>query len=405
MTGAEQKRGAQTEKPRPEIARRQCHDHAQPAGAAGGNGEARRVGVQADAREAAPGQHRGQAVRPFVGQRHYVARARPRHRGEHQYRRNHGETQNDRRRRRRLAGERSPPHFSHDDLHAGRSSTARRGHPARTSTSRSFGLVSSAAGNVGLTTAMCSRDRPPPGAPDGRDNGLISGASRLRGPDAPHAVPRLRFLLSKAGIEGEGNGVRSARLWAGLLGLAKVVVEDVEFDEVEQVLVVSARPRKATKRRCGRCGKRCSGYDQGEGRRRWRTLDFGQVRAFLEADSPRVRCAEHGVIAAQVPWARHGAGHTYAFDDTAAWLVTHCSKSAVRDLLRIAWRTVGSIVTRVVADAEATTDRFANLRRIGIDEISYKRGHKYLTVIVDHDTGVLLWARPGPELLTWRVRS
>src|SRR5674536_159838 len=159
-----------------------------------------------------------------------------------------------------------------------------------------------------------------------------------------------------------GNGVRSARLWAGLLGLVKVVVEDVEFDEVEQVLVVSARPRKATKRRCGRCGKRCPGYDQGEGRRRWRTLDFGQVRAFLEADSPRVRCAEHGVIAAQVPWARHGAGHTYAFD--------------------------------------ATADRFANLRRIGIDEISYKRGHKYLTVIVDHNTGVLLWARPGRDSTT-----
>ena len=51
-------------------------------------------------------------------------------------------------------------------------------------------------------------------------------------------------------------------------------------------------------------------------------------------------------------------------------MVTHCSKSAVRDLLRIAWRTVGSIVTRVVADAEAASDRFANLRRIGIDEIS-----------------------------------
>ncbi len=106
----------------------------------------------------------------------------------------------------------------------------------------------------------------------------------------------------------------------------------------------------------------------------------------------RVNCAEHGVIAAQVPWARHGAGHTRAFDDTAAWLVTHCSKSAVRDLLRIAWRTVGSIVTRVVADAEATINRFANLRQIGIDEISYKRGHKYLTVVVEHDTGVSLWA-------------
>jgi hypothetical protein len=59
--------------------------------------------------------------------------------------------------------------------------------------------------------------------------------------------------------------VRSARLWARLLGLVKVVVEGVEFDETEQAVVVSVRPRKATKRRCGRCGKRCSGYDQGNG--------------------------------------------------------------------------------------------------------------------------------------------
>jgi transposase len=189
--------------------------------------------------------------------------------------------------------------------------------------------------------------------------------------------------------------VRSTTLWARLLGLVKAVVEDVTFDEDDECIVVSVRPRKATKRRCGRCGKRCPGYDQGEGRRRWRALDLGTIRTYLEADSPRVRCPEHGVIAAQVPWARHGAGHTYAFDDTAAWLATHCSKSAVRDLLRVAWRTVGAIVTRVVADAEAGTDRFANLRRIGIDEISYKRGHRYLTVVVDHDTGVLLWAHDG----------
>jgi transposase len=65
--------------------------------------------------------------------------------------------------------------------------------------------------------------------------------------------------------------VRSARLWAGLLGLVKVGVEGVEgveFDEAEQAVVVSVRPRKATKRRCGRCGERCPGYDQGAGRTR-----------------------------------------------------------------------------------------------------------------------------------------
>src|SRR4029450_10081277 len=92
-----------------------------------------------------------------------------------------------------------------------------------------------------------------------------------------------------------------------------------------------------------------------------------------------------GVVFAPARRARHGAGHTRAFDDTAAWLAVHTSKQAVRELLRVAWATVGRIITRVVADAEASRDRFAGLRRIGIDEISYKRGHRYLTVVVDHE--------------------
>ncbi len=71
------------------------------------------------------------------------------------------------------------------------------------------------------------------------------------------------------------------------------------------------------------------------------------------------------------------------------------SKTAVRELLRVAWRTVGSIVTRVNADIDARVDRLDGLRRIGIDEISYKRGHRYLMVVVDHDTGRLVWAAPG----------
>ncbi|MBD4430247.1 ISL3 family transposase, partial [Xanthomonas citri pv. citri] len=90
---------------------------------------------------------------------------------------------------------------------------------------------------------------------------------------------------------------------------------------------------------------------------------------------------------AAVPWARHGAGHTVVFDEQVAWLATQCSKSAVTELMRIAWRTVGAIITRVWADVEALGDRFAGLRRIGIDEISYKKGHRYLTIVVDHDTG------------------
>jgi hypothetical protein len=194
--------------------------------------------------------------------------------------------------------------------------------------------------------------------------------------------------------------VRSARLWARLLGVEQAVVERVCLDQDEQALVVSVRPRKGSRRRCGRCGRRCPGFDQGEGRRRWRALDLGVVRAYLEAEAPRVCCPEHGVVVAAVPWARHGAGHTRAFDDTAAWLAVHASKQAVGELLRVAWATVGRIITRVVADAEASRDRLAGLRRIGIDEVSYKRGHRYLTVVVDHDAGRLVWAAPGHDART-----
>jgi len=126
------------------------------------------------------------------------------------------------------------------------------------------------------------------------------------------------------------------------------------------------------------------------------------IPTYIEAEVPRVRCKDHGVVVCSVPWARHGAGHTRAFDDTAAWLATRTSKTAVTALLRIAWRTAGSIVSRVSADALAGKDRFGNLRRIGIDEISYKRGHRYLTVVVDHDSGLLLWAAAGRDEATLR---
>ena len=194
--------------------------------------------------------------------------------------------------------------------------------------------------------------------------------------------------------------MQNATLWRALLGVEKTVIEGVEFDEDEQLLVAHVRPRRRTGGRCGRCGRRSPAYDRGEGRRRWRALDLGTVQAVVEAEAPRVRCREHGPTVAAVPWARHAAGHTHAFDEQVAWLATHCSKSAVTELMRIAWRTVGAIIARVWADIDGLHDRFARLRRIGVDEISYKRGHKFLTVVVDHDTGRLVWAAPGRDRAT-----
>ncbi len=196
--------------------------------------------------------------------------------------------------------------------------------------------------------------------------------------------------------------MRDVSLWRALLGVEKTLIERVEFDEDAELLVAHVRASSRQRGRCGACGRRSPGYDAGAGRRRWRALDLGTIRAELEAEAPRVRCLEHGIVVAAVPWARHDAGHTYAFDEQVAWLATQSSKSTVTALMRIAWRTVGSIITRVWADVEAQHDRLAGLRRIGIDEISYKKGHKYLMVVVDHDTRRLVWAAAGRTSATVR---
>lgn len=187
----------------------------------------------------------------------------------------------------------------------------------------------------------------------------------------------------------------SASLWRRVLGVEKTVIEGVDFDDEQEAVTVRVWPTRGAASRCGKCQRRSPGFDAGAGRRKWRSLDSGTVQVFIEADAPRVRCRDHGVVVAHVPWARHGAGHTRAFDDMAAWLAVHCSKSAVTELMRIAWRTTGAIVERVAEGLAAGRDPLDGLRRIGVDEVSYKRQHKYLTVVIDHDTGALVWAAKG----------
>jgi hypothetical protein len=154
----------------------------------------------------------------------------------------------------------------------------------------------------------------------------------------------------------------------------------------------------------GRCGRVSARYDRGEGRRRWRTLGLGGVRCEVEAEAPQVVCDIHGVVVATVPWARHGAGHTRSVDDLAfdrlvARLAVQSSTTAVSELTQIAWSTVGAIIARV-ADARAERDPFDELVTIGIDEISSTRGHRSLTVVVDHATGRLIWAAVGRDTAT-----
>ena len=196
--------------------------------------------------------------------------------------------------------------------------------------------------------------------------------------------------------------MRSSRVWKQLLGVEHAVIEQVAFEGegAEAVLVAQIRPTRSRTGRCSRCGRRCQGYDRGRGRRRWRTLDLGSIRAVLEADARRVRCPIDGVVVAAVPWARPEARFTRSFEDQCGWLAAHAPASVVAELLRVSWRTVTAIVERVVADARGSRDLLDGLRRIGIDELAHRKGQRYITVVVDHDTGRLVWAAEGRDEAT-----
>ena len=81
-------------------------------------------------------------------------------------------------------------------------------------------------------------------------------------------------------------------------------------------------------------------------------------------------------------------------------MAVHLSKTTLSELARIAWRTVGTIISRVVQERSATTDRLDGLSKIGIDEVSFRKGQRYLTVVVDHATARVVWAAEGSDEAT-----
>ena len=178
-----------------------------------------------------------------------------------------------------------------------------------------------------------------------------------------------------------------------LLRLPGASVIDVSFGAEGVIVTVRLRRRR---RVCGRCGQ--TGRLEIHDRRvkRWRHLDLGANRCVIECELRRLRCRDCGVHLEAVPWARPDAHHTRDFEDVVAWLAQQMAKTPIAGLLRIAWDTVGQIVERVVAD-QLDERRLHGLVAIGVDEISYRRGQRYLTSVVDHHTGRDRVVRPGSQ--------
>lgn len=126
----------------------------------------------------------------------------------------------------------------------------------------------------------------------------------------------------------------------------------------------------------------------------WRHLDLGTWRLEIRARRRRLDCPEHGVHTEGVPFARPGSEFTHDFECLVAWLATRTDKTTLKRLVRIDWGTVGRIIKRVCAD-ELDSDRLKGLFDIGVDEVSWRKQHRYLTLVVDHQRRCVVWGTNG----------
>lgn len=180
-----------------------------------------------------------------------------------------------------------------------------------------------------------------------------------------------------------------------MLAVTSMFVTAVELTHCALVLYVRPSWRAP---RCGECGRRAPGYDQ-KPKRYWRSLSLGRLEVLLAYAPRRVECPRCGVHTEAVPWARHRARFTEDFEEMVAYLAQTTDKTTVTKLMGISWRTVGAIVERVVAQ-RLDPRRLDNLRRIGVDEFSYRKRHRYVTVVVDHNSRRVVWAREGKSAET-----
>ncbi|MQA17399.1 MAG: ISL3 family transposase, partial [Pseudonocardiaceae bacterium] len=180
-----------------------------------------------------------------------------------------------------------------------------------------------------------------------------------------------------------------------LLRLPGVNVIAVAFKPAVVIVDVKLRRRRLE---CPHCGWRTGArHNTQASPSSWRALDLGPWKVTVRALLRRLRCQECGrVVVEAVPFARPGARFTRDVEDLVAWLATKMDKTAITRLVRINCRTVGEIIARVVAD-ELDPHRLDDLFEIGIDEVSYRKQHNYLTIVADHRTGDVVWADEGKD--------
>ncbi len=170
------------------------------------------------------------------------------------------------------------------------------------------------------------------------------------------------------------------------------VYESVRFTEGSCLEIeVSVRPRSNGRPRCSGCGESAPGYDMLPPRR-FEFVPLWGIAVFLVYAMRRVHCADCGVRVEAVPW----ASGKHRLTDTYAWFLArwakHLSWKEVAEAFHTSWLQVFRSVRMAVEWGRAHQD-LEGIEAIGIDEIQWQRGHRYLTLVYQIDAGCrrLLW--------------
>jgi transposase len=186
--------------------------------------------------------------------------------------------------------------------------------------------------------------------------------------------------------------MRVTSAFCRLLDLPGVWVRSVCFEPGLVVVTVALRRRRLL---CPKCSYSTRHRENRQKHRsKWRHLDLGVWRLEVDAHLRRLRCPEHGALVEGVPFARDGARFTRDFENLVAWLVTKTDKTATCRLTRIDWHTIGRIIERV-GDELLDGDRLSDLFEISIDEVAWRKGHRYLTLVGDHRRRCVVWGAEG----------
>lgn len=182
-----------------------------------------------------------------------------------------------------------------------------------------------------------------------------------------------------------------------LLNLPGVTVIGVDFQLAAVAVTVRLRSARLA---CPKCPfSTFARYDTRDVTSTWRHLDLGSWRLEVRAGLARLNCPTHGVRTQAVPFARPGSRFSRDFEDLVGWLVTTTDKTAVCRLVRVDWDTVGRIICRVM-DTGLDPARLDRLFKVGVDEVSWRKGHSYITLVSDHSSGRFVWGAEGKDTAT-----